>query len=253
MKNTLQENMRRFGTKNLSEQDIPYAGGGPDSKINLTPSKVKTSTNRGELTMGSNLFANGVDTIDKNSKEFKNGLNSITRALQQNKTVPLNITVTGGASSVGSNKGYDNPALAKRRASNFIAAVKESLPANLYNQIKFTVKTIVGGATEKNSTEANQQQFVRISDPAGMITATNTYTTARDATSTGANTNLDITQKQEPIPTDMENNPYMIVKFYYEDGVNKEEIKDKIFKITGSPVRELENYKQAANLRFKYK
>lgn len=101
------------------------------------------------------LFKNGVDKIDMNSQAFSTGLNSIKAAASSNKG--LTVTVIGGASSVGSKEGYNNEELAKRRAQNFINAVKGSVSG-----VNFVPQTKVGVSTVKDSPEANAEQFVKL-------------------------------------------------------------------------------------------
>jgi hypothetical protein len=109
------------------------------------------------IKMDGSLFANGIDTIDTNSQQFKQGVDAIKSALMKSKN--LEVDVQGGASAVGSNSGYDNKSLATRRSSNFIKAIKPIFP-----NVTFNVGTpIVGTATTKNSPEANAEQFVKLS------------------------------------------------------------------------------------------
>jgi len=233
----------------IPRQDIVTPGGGQDSQLNLTPGELKSKTKVKQMpvTMGSGLFENGVDTIDKNSQEFKTGLDSLIKALSKTE-LPIDVTIIGGASKVGADKGYNNQALAKRRADNFLRAVGESLPPEKFKRIKFKVSAKIGGATIKNSPEAKKEQFVQIVYPVGIeVTQLDSLTTARDATSTGLNRQYDVERTKTDPTTD---NPYMIVKIYYKKGVNKDDFKKKILNATGSPARELKDYNQALGLKF---
>jgi hypothetical protein len=113
---------------------------------NITPS----------VTMDGSLFKNGIDLIDKNSEAFKSGVEAIKKSIQTNPGQP--VIVKGGASAVGSKEGYDNQALASRRAQNFVKAVQPLFP-----NVKFNLNNPeVGVATIKNSPEANKEQFVKL-------------------------------------------------------------------------------------------
>lgn len=108
------------------------------------------------ITMDGSLFKNGIDVIDKNSEAFKSGVESIKKSILTNPGQP--VIVTGGASAVGSKEGYDNQALASRRAQNFVKAVQPLFP-----NVKFKLNNpSVGVATIKNSPEANKEQFVKL-------------------------------------------------------------------------------------------
>ena len=252
VKRVINENSR-----NLKEQRVEIPGGGPDSELNFKPSELKSRNLKKQtlISMGGGLFKNGVDIINITSNEFKNGLNAIKNLLNQTE-LPIELTIVGGASKVGADKGYDNEALAKRRANNFIKAVKESLPSEKSGRIKFTTSTEIGKATVKNSPEANNEQFVKIltSLSKNVIEPIGT-TTARDATSTGTKNIYDIERKKNDDKTyspPTKDNPYMIVRLYYKKGANKKDFKDKILNATGSPASELVDYSLAKNLEFKY-
>lgn len=105
------------------------------------------------LTLGSNLFDTGKSTINKTSTEFQTALTSL-----KSLTPQTTVDVLGGASAVGSTQGYDNNALALRRANNMIKALKESGVTN----INFIAKGIVGTNTQLNSPGAKAEQFVKL-------------------------------------------------------------------------------------------
>jgi len=106
------------------------------------------------LTLGEKLFETGKDWINKNSQEFKNAIGALVN-LPQGTT----IKVTGGASAVGSSRGYDNKALALRRANNMIAALKGT---GKVNQLTFVPEGVVGKNTQYNSPGAKAEQFVKL-------------------------------------------------------------------------------------------
>jgi hypothetical protein len=104
-----------------------------------------------------NLFGNSVDKVDTNSEEFKKAVEMIKN--QASNLEGSEISITGGASAVGSDKGYDNEALAKRRAENFIKALKDAGA----NTTGFKPFGRVGTSKVKDSPEAKKEQFVEIS------------------------------------------------------------------------------------------
>lgn len=106
------------------------------------------------ITLGQNLFATGKDWINKNSQEFKTALGALVNLPQG-----TNVKVTGGASAVGSSRGYDNKALAMRRANNMINALKETQKVN---HVNFTPEGVVGKNTQYNSPGAKAEQFVKL-------------------------------------------------------------------------------------------
>ena len=98
------------------------------------------------------LFKLGKDTIDTNNPQFKKAVD-----LLKPLGSPI-IVIEGGASAVGSDKGFDNVALARRRAENFIKALKDAgVDTDLYQW-----KATVGKATVPNSKEADAEQFVKV-------------------------------------------------------------------------------------------
>lgn len=152
----LNENQTKQIVKSiLLEQELGGGSGGSKWITEPGPGKLITKTVMRPMVMNANLFANGVDTINTNSTEFKRGIDSIKSALL--KTKNLQVTIEGGASAVGSSNGYDNKKLAERRATNFMNSVK-----SLFPNVKFTIKTKVGVATVKNSPEAQSEQYVKL-------------------------------------------------------------------------------------------
>lgn len=116
------------------------------------PERFETSIINRPVQMGSNLFKIGSDKINTNSAEFKKALSIL-------RTAPgAVVEIQGGASAVGSDRGYDNKALAERRAQNFITALKNSGVDTSGYQV---LGGVVGKATKANSPEANAEQFVR--------------------------------------------------------------------------------------------
>lgn len=114
------------------------------------------------VTLPSNLFKNGIDKIDMNSDAFRKGIDAIQKAVTS-KGQNITINVEGGASAVGKKEGYDNDALAKRRAQNFVNSVNKEFP-----NVKFNISTKVGEATVKNSPAAEKEQYVKLTFPGTM-------------------------------------------------------------------------------------
>jgi hypothetical protein len=104
-----------------------------------------------EVVLDGTLFRLGVDKIDRESSQFKKAIEALKSIGQ------ATVEIEGGASAVGSDRGYDNDALALRRANNFIkAAREEGVTATMIP------KSNVGVSTVANSKEANSEQYVKI-------------------------------------------------------------------------------------------
>lgn len=156
------DDLKRAGKPNVSKQTAQDLFKVPQSKYG---NSVGSGMEWGQKTiqvptkMDGSLFLNGIDKIDTNSDAFQKGVQSIKSALSKTGNKQLTIDIEGGASAVGKKEGYDNDALAKRRAQNFINAVSPIFP-----NVKFNSPTSkVGKATVKNSPEANLEQYVKIS------------------------------------------------------------------------------------------
>jgi hypothetical protein len=145
-------------------QEDNFQGGGTDGMGRGTgyhretlDTQIKNSYN-----FGKDKMKTGSDDVDVSSPEYnqlKNQLQSIVKSRKVNG--PVNVTVTGGASAVGNSSGYDNNALAKSRADKLVTQLTKDIP-NISNKIKFTTKGIVGKSTKLNSTEAYNEQFVKV-------------------------------------------------------------------------------------------
>jgi len=172
--------------------------GGQYATKPFVPTSYKTTGATVNKDLGAALFANAVDKINIDSKEFKDAVQLIktlivkdkssspktnqvqtqpplaanTYSFQESSQSAINeavktviIGVVGGASAVGSANGYNNEALADRRRNNFIAAVKTALGPDA-QYVTFTPgKSIVGTATVKNSAAARAEQKVQITYP----------------------------------------------------------------------------------------
>jgi hypothetical protein len=135
------------------------------------------------IQLTANLFGTGVDKIDLNSTAFQDAVQLLrwlfVQNYVQNKTADANLLIRGSASAVGSSGGYDNFALAARRAKNLVDALKAWFDRNkprtdlntageyvnldwtsLTKYIKISQDAVVGGATKKGSPEALAEQCV---------------------------------------------------------------------------------------------
>lgn len=137
----------------IKNSPVSIGSEGPGRKVTVTVAKPTT------LTAG--LFANGVNTIDVNSNEYKQAISAIQQAIKGATTAggQLTVTVEGGASAVGSATGYDNKKLATSRAQNFITNIQPQ-----FKNVKFVLGTPkVGVNTVKNSSGAQAEQYVKLS------------------------------------------------------------------------------------------
>jgi hypothetical protein len=139
--------------KNLIEFSNFTKGEINEDNIGLAPTRQDSFTfvPGQQIVLDGSLFRLGVDKIDKNSDQYK-------KAVEALKNIGAGtVEVEGGASAVGSDRGYDNEALALRRASNFIKAAQAD-GVNAFMVPKFKV----GVATIANSPAADAEQYVKI-------------------------------------------------------------------------------------------
>ena len=122
-------------------------GGGRDS---TKSGGVKNFNFNKIVKLDGNLFKLGKDEIDTNNIQFTKAIN-ILKPLKDSE-----IEVIGSASAVGNDKGFDNSALAKKRADNFVEALKKAG----VNTTNYKIKSVVGKATVPNSKEADREQNV---------------------------------------------------------------------------------------------
>lgn len=143
----LEMHINRTKKQYLSEA---LAGG---SNTTERPAQEKFTSSDVKMLSGQELFPTGSDKIDTKGSEFQGAVSDLKSLPQGTK-----VEVQGGASSVGSDRGYDNQALAFRRAKNFVNALIKSGVDNINFVI---IKGEVGNATKYNSPEALSQQFVK--------------------------------------------------------------------------------------------
>lgn len=140
------------------------------------------------------LFPTGKSDVNTQSPEFKKIVSAISKSATEAKDITtsgtISVRVKGGASAVGG-PGFNNNALADKRATNMITALKNSVGAILTQAgldvnsiVKFEkLQSVVGKATVKDSPEAKAEQFVKVTYPTRELGAT-TPTTAIDKTAT---------------------------------------------------------------------
>jgi hypothetical protein len=122
-------------------------GGGRD---NTKEGGVKNFNYSKIVVLDGSLFKLGKDEIDTDNDQFKRAV-EILKPMRDSA-----IVVTGSASAVGSDKGYDNKKLAANRAKNFVEALK----AAGVNTSRYIINSVVGKATVPNSPAANAEQNV---------------------------------------------------------------------------------------------
>ena len=67
------------------------------------------------MTLGKALFKNGIAEINRNNPEYKNAINALKKFSNTDE-----ISITGGASDVGTKEGYNNSKLATCSNDNVI-------------------------------------------------------------------------------------------------------------------------------------
>jgi hypothetical protein len=102
----------------------------------------------------------GSDDVDVNTDVYL----GLKKSLQSNSgnINGSEVSIVGGASAVGSKQGYDNKALAGRRAEKLKAQLIKDIPG-LASKVKFKISSVVGTADKFNSPEALKEQFVMVS------------------------------------------------------------------------------------------
>jgi hypothetical protein len=161
------------------------------------------------------LFKTGSDQVDTSSPEFQQAVKDLTAV----GNIGNPVEIIGGASSVGADRGFDNKGLATRRALNFKKALKD---AGVNTDRMFVTNVVVGNATERNSPDALQQQYVgyTVRDTDYKID----YQTAIDNTATvrqDIKRPLNLTQTYpEPKPKKDEKGKYFDLRVHYRGDNN---------------------------------
>ena len=124
-------------------------------KSDLTYKTVKT------FSFSKDQMETGSDVVKKETSEYKNLVKSLINTPSPKGGSKYKGVITGGASAVGTSSGYDNKALAKRRADKLLQALQQDVP-NLNSKFTITTTGVVGTATKLNSSEAYKEQFVSV-------------------------------------------------------------------------------------------
>ena len=143
-------------------------------------SKMGTRLVKGQpIQLGALLFGTGIDRIDVNSTAFQDAVQIVRWLFAEREVTGTphqgTLIIRGSASAVGSSSGYDNFALAQRRAKNLFNALQvwfdkntprdeaHNAPVDWHSIIKYieiTQEAVVGSATRKGSPEALAEQCV---------------------------------------------------------------------------------------------
>ena len=196
----------------FSDADLNESlGGGRD---NTKEGGVKNFDYSRIVVLDGSLFKLGKDQIDTNNEQFKRAV-EILKPMKDSS-----IVVTGSASAVGSDKGYDNKKLAENRAKNFIAALKDAG----VNTGRYIANYVVGKATIPNSAQANAEQNVTFKIKENGSTVK--FELARDNTAVVIPKIDKIKNIAPPILADGEYE-YMVYKVTYKKG-NAPQVSAKI-------------------------
>jgi hypothetical protein len=146
--------------------------------------KMGTKLIKGQpIQLGALLFGTGIDKIDVNSTAFQDAVQIvrwlfIQRYRDNGRQTGEKLIIRGSASAVGSSSGYDNFALAQRRAKNLYNALQIWFDKNhpetvltpaitddvywnsITKYINISQEAVVGSATKKGSPEALREQCV---------------------------------------------------------------------------------------------
>lgn len=220
VKKLTNSDMNRIVKKVISEQTNPIykpTWTGPGQR-GPGPAGLDSVTKSYTVNMDGSLFKNGEDKIDTNSSQFKKGIDAIQTAISKSilSNGKTSIKIIGGASAVGNSTGYDNKALAQRRATNFYNIVKDKFP-----NVDFSMgQPVVGKSTVKNSNEANAEQFVKL-----VVSGSKTDLSTRQAIDHTA-VNLNIGPNKQKKKENISVEKKWIVCFEISDSIYQK-IKDK--------------------------
>jgi len=176
--------MKRF--KKLSDFSQPLNEGNLAGLTNAHPweeiSKMGTKLIKGQpIQLTALLFGTGVDRIDVNSTPFQDAVQIVkwlyiqsVKTYQSQTPLKGTLIIRGSASAVGTSSGYDNFALAQRRAKNLFDALEVWYDKNhpktevdqatdwhcIEKYVPIKQEAVVGSATRKGSPEALAEQCV---------------------------------------------------------------------------------------------
>ena len=183
-KNILEQHSRITNLTNnklstmLSEDNVQ--GGGKNAAgqgVGYHRDMIPFDTNK-TVNFGKDKMKTGSDEVDVNSLEYLDLKDRLKKEMtNNNSTSPITVNVLGGASKVGSSSGYNNKALAKRRADKLVNQLRKDLPG-VDKKFKFVTNGVVGTSTKLNSPEAYKEQFVNVSfsEPSTGFIKTSTET-----------------------------------------------------------------------------
>jgi hypothetical protein len=147
--------------KKVVNEDNLSGGGNAHPWEEISKIAVKIVEGQPVRLAGAGLFKTGSSIIDTNSVQYKDAVNLLKWFAQNIEKYKGSVRIVGSASAVGS-KGFDNFALAKKRAEALINAIKKSPEAASLKGLEVVVDAIVGKETKANSPEALAEQCVYI-------------------------------------------------------------------------------------------
>jgi len=218
------ENIISFTDFNDNELNESHGGGRDNTKEggvrNFNYSKI--------VVLDGSLFKLGKDEIDTTNNQFKQAV-EILKPMKDST-----IVVTGSASAVGNDKGFDNKKLAEDRAKNFIAALKDAG----VDTGRYIANYVIGKATVPNSPQANAEQNVTFKIKKEGSTVK--FELARDNTAVVVPKIFKIKDVAPPILTDGDYE-YMVYKVTYKkiEKANVAEAITKAAKDSGAYLRNI--------------
>jgi len=112
------------------------------------------------ITLGKENFKTGTDNINPTSANYQK-LKNLLLNLPSSKT-KYDVSVIGSASTVGIDQGYDNEALALRRANNLVKLLNKDIPG-ISDKVNFkTTGQVVGQTNIPESPEALAAQKITV-------------------------------------------------------------------------------------------
>jgi outer membrane protein OmpA-like peptidoglycan-associated protein len=147
--------------KKVVNEDNLSGGGNAHPWEEISKISVKIVEGEPVRLGGTGLFKTGSSVVDTNSVQYKDAVNILKWFAQNQGKYKGTVRVVGSASAVGS-KGFDNFALAKKRAEALVNTIKKSPEAAALKGLTVVVDAIVGKATKANSPEALAEQCVYI-------------------------------------------------------------------------------------------
>ena len=147
----------------------------------------------------------GSDVVNTSTTEYQDLKRQLKYVVDSpNFQGPINVTVTGGASAVGSDRGFDNQKLANNRAIKMVDQLKKDIPG-IDKKVSFKIVGKVGKATILNSDAAYKEQYVNVSFSTGQYAdirqTIETDNTAVNPFVRGIGTDKDKKEDKDIIPT----------------------------------------------------